>query len=382
MKYLLLTGSTGLVGRYLLRDLLKRGHQVAVLVRSDGKHSAIERIDEIMRLWEKQSECNLPRPVCLQGDVTAPGLGLDDESRSWVGRNCDAMMHNAASLNFLGADRGGEPWRTNLDGTREVLAFCQTTGIRKFHYVSTTYVCGDREGVILEDDLNAGQGFRNDYEHSKFQAEQLVRAVDYLDPPTVYRPAVIAGDSVTGYTNTYHGLLHHLKFMATLFRNVPPGPDGIRYVPLRLKMTGDEQRNIVPVDWVSAVMLRLYETPAAHGGTYHLAPTHPMTPRELIAAVESYFRVDGAEFVGHTSIADGRSDTEQKTDESLELYEAYTLTDPTFDMTNTNRFAADIVCPHLDEAMIHRFIDFGEANKWGKLPRKKPTAQQNEPRAD
>lgn len=371
MKHLLLTGATGLVGRYLLRDLLQRGHAVAVLVRSDGEQSAADRIEEILRMWEERGEVTLPKPICLEGDVTVPGLGLSDQARSWVAQHCDTLLHNAASLTFLGADRAGEPWRTNLDGTRFVLDFCRTTGIRKFHYVSTAYVCGNREGTILEGDLDCGQGFRNDYEHSKFMSEQLVRNADFLDSPTVYRPAVIVGDSVTGYTNTYHGLLHHLKFMSVLFKNIPPGPDGRRHVPMRLNMTGAEQRNMVPVDWVSAVMLRIYETPAAHGGTYHLAPTHPMTPRDLIAAVDTYFNVYGAEFVGPAAAAD-RNDAEQKADESLILYEDYATTDPTFDMTNTNRFAGDIECPRIDAAMIHRFIDFGEADKWGKRPRKKP----------
>ena len=373
MKHLLLTGSTGLVGRYLLRDLLRRGHAVAVLVRGDGQQTAAERIEDIMRMWEQRDEVTWPRPICLEGDVNAPGLGLDESAHSWVAQHCATMLHNAASLTFRGADRAGEPWRTNLDGTRQVLDFCHKVGIRKFHYVSTTYVCGNREGVIREDELDVGQEFRNDYEHSKMRAEQMVRLANFLDAPTVYRPAVIAGDSITGYTNTYHGLLHHLKFMSVLFKNVEPGPDGIRFVPLRLKMTGDEQRNIVPVDWVSAVMLRLYETPAAHGGTYHLAPTHPMTPRELIAAAESYYHVDGAEFVGPAS-ANERNEAEQKTDASLDLYESYATTDPTFDTTNTARFAADIACPRVDEAMIHRFIHFGEANKWGKLSRKRPAA--------
>lgn len=376
MKYLLLTGSTGLVGRYLLRDLLQRGHAVAVLVRPDGPEKACDRIEDIMRFWDQRAGFKMPRPFCLEGDVTVPDLGLNAEGRSWVARHCDTMFHNAASLTFRGADRAGEPWRTNLDGTQNTLNFCHNIGIRKFHYVSTAYVCGNRNGVIREDELDLGQGFRNDYEHSKLLAEQLVRCADYLETPTIYRPAVIAGDSVTGYTNTYHGLLHHLKFMAVLFRNVSPGPDGIRYLPMRLKMTGDEQRNIVPVDWVSAVIMRLYETPSAHGGTYHLAPVHPMSPRELITAVESYFHVDGAEFVGPDTAKD-RNDMEQKTDESLDLYESYATTDPTLDTTNTSRFAADIVCPRVDEAMIHRFIDFGEADRWGKRSRKKAVVLKN-----
>src|SRR5262249_14704334 len=157
---------------------------------------------------------------------------------------------------------------------------------------------------------------------------------------TVYRPAVIAGDSRTGYTNTYHGLMQHLRFMEVLFRSVEPGPDGLRHVPLRLPMTGDEKRNIVPVDWVSAVLCRLLQTPAAQGSTYHGAPREPMTPRMLIAAVESYYGVRGAEFRGPAPRRE-RTHLEQWTDESLVLYQDYETTDPTFDTTNTERWTGD-----------------------------------------
>ena len=49
-------------------------------------------------------------------------------------------------------------------------------------------------------------------------------------------------------------------------------------------MTGDEPRNVIPVDWVSEVMCHLFCTPEAHGGTYHLVPETPITPREIIEA--------------------------------------------------------------------------------------------------
>ncbi len=72
--------------------------------------------------------------------------------------------------------------------------------------------------------------FRNDYEQSKLQAEQLVRSAQCIDELTVYRPAVISGDSQTGYTNTYHGIYLYLRMMAVIVPRLPAGPmvDGIR----------------------------------------------------------------------------------------------------------------------------------------------------------
>src|SRR5207245_3303810 len=78
-KYLLLTGSTGLVGQYLLRDLLLEQMPVAVLIRSQEDATAQERLEQVMSHWESELYRKLPRPVCLEGDITAPDLGLTPE---------------------------------------------------------------------------------------------------------------------------------------------------------------------------------------------------------------------------------------------------------------------------------------------------------------
>jgi hypothetical protein len=52
--------------------------------------------------------------------------------------------------------------------------------------------------------------------------------------------------------------------------------------------------------------------------------------------------------------------------ENAETYAAYESTDNCFDMTNTKRFAGDIPCPPLDRTVIHRYIDYGNEDKWGK----------------
>jgi thioester reductase-like protein len=113
---------------------------------------------------------------------------------------------------------------SNLGGTEQALKLCRTVGLREFHYVSTAYVCGQREGPIREDELDCGQEFRNDYEECKFQAEQLVRSADFLDDVTVYRPAIITGDSRSGFTSTYHGLYSYLHFPALVLPYLPADP--------------------------------------------------------------------------------------------------------------------------------------------------------------
>ncbi|MEQ8787332.1 MAG: SDR family oxidoreductase [Pirellulaceae bacterium] len=366
-KYTLLTGATGLVGRYLVRDLLMAGNRLALVVRPSQKQDVAERVESILQMWEGELGKPLNRPVCLEGDVSEERMALSDASRSWIAENCDRVLHNAAVLTFHGVDREREPWRTNVGGTRNVLELCRQLQLKDLHYVSTAYVCGLRDGKVMEDELDEGQGFRNDYEHSKFLAEQLVREADFLDKLTVYRPAVISGDSVTGYTNTYHGLYLYLRLISLIVPLMPVNDQGIRIANLRLNMKGTEPRNVVPVDWISKVMCRLLNTPAAHGATYHLAPREPITARAVIDFACEYYNTTDVFYCGDNPIAEeDMTDFERDVHAGMSMYESYVTTDPRFDTTNLRKFAADLPCPEIDHEMLLRYIRFCEQDRWGK----------------
>jgi len=362
-----------LLGRYLLRDLLLADQRVVVVARASKRQSVADRIESLLQMWEVELGQVLPRPVCLEGDLSQEFLGIEEVHRQWLAEHCSRVLHSAAALKFE-EEADGEPWRTNVEGTRHVLGLCRDVEIRQMHYVSTAYVSGDREGRIYEHELDLGQGFRNDYEDSKLQAETLVRQDDFLEELTVYRPAVIAGDSHTGYTNTYHGLFMYLQLMCVLARNTEPGPDGVRNTALELQITGDEPRNVIPVDWTSAVICHLFQNPEAHGKTFHLAPQKRMTARDMIEAGYTYFNSKGVEFVGPAPKASApETGMERDAYENSGMYRAYEASDPLFDITNLQEFAGHLPCPEIDEAMLHRFMKFGEEDRWGKRRQPEPT---------
>jgi nucleoside-diphosphate-sugar epimerase len=371
-KYALLTGATGLVGRYLIRDLMLAGHRLAVVVRGAEKASPSERIESILQMWEEQLGSALPRPVILEGDVTEPLFGLAPRYLEWARDHCDRILHNAASMTFYNADRNGEPWRTNLTGAQNALDLCAMLEIGDFHHVSTAYVSGTRSDLVREDELDVGQQFRNDYEESKFLTEKLLHEAKCVRSLTIYRPAVIVGDSQTGYTSTYHGLYHHLKLMSVLNRNAEPDENGIRHTPLQLEMTGDEPRNMVPVDWVSAVMTRIFSNRWTHGRTYHLSPRVCVTPRAIVEAGCRFYNSCGVEFVGPARRnSEPISDSDLAAQATMRLYAPYENSDPIFDTTNLQQAAGDLPCPVIDDAMLQQFLQFGETDRWGK--RKTPT---------
>ncbi|HBJ36772.1 MAG TPA: beta keto-acyl synthase, partial [Planctomycetaceae bacterium] len=203
----LLTGATGMVGSQLMAKLLASGVSVAVLARDSVQRSrdpdrrttisASGRIETLLSRFESCPGRPLARPTVLCGDLTSDSLGLDPESLNWIAGHVNSVIHSAASLSFRPASESssGEPYRTNVLGTANLIKVCRDAGIDDFHYVSTAYVCGLRSGRVFEADHDCGQQFANDYEHSKCQAENLVRSESSWQSPTIYRPSIVIDSS-------------------------------------------------------------------------------------------------------------------------------------------------------------------------------------------
>lgn len=360
MAYCLLTGATGLVGRYVLRGLLLADRRVAVLLRRTRMHTARQRLEAVMNHWETLEGRVLTRPVLLEGDLCRPKLGLDACDRKWIAGHCDAVLHGAAAMKFRSDDEG-EPARTNVEGVRHVLELCREAGIRKFHHVSTAYVCGLRQGRVLETELDLGQQLGNVYEESKLEGEKLVRAADFFDVLTVYRPASVVGDSRTGHTTSYHGFYLPIQLGAAMANKVPTDEMGER-VFKELGLDGSEGKNFVPVDWVAAAIVHLVTHPEHHGKTYHLTSPDPV-PVRLIQrvgqeALRTYYRGPRAETVTEAEMA-AYMELYQK---YMSIYRSHWRNDPTFDRTNSDRALTELPCPEMDRATLMRQAKFAIEN--------------------
>ena len=363
--YAVLTGSTGFLGRYLLWDLLNDGIPVCVLVRAENDEHAAERVNQVLETIEAEKGRGVGRPVCFKADIRQPAFGLSIHAVEWIGKNCCKIIHNAACVSF---DDNSEQsiFEENFASGQNLIQMCAATGIRNLHHVSTAYVCGLRKGLIKEQELDCGQQFRNEYERSKFEVEKLFHGSDTFDQLTIYRPAAISGDSVTGYTHTFHGVFHYLKLISVIVSNVEPDEDGRRYTPIKLDMNGGEKRNIVPVEWVSQVICSLYQNPEAEGNTFHLAPDVPLTPRQIIDAGYSFFNSYGIEFCGSNIVNESPNQLEHDWNSNMEIYKSYEQSDPEFDRSNLKQFVPHLPCPEIDETVLHRYWKFGERVNWGK----------------
>ncbi len=379
---ILLTGATGLLGRSLLRDLAAVGRRVAVLVRPGKTASAVARVDEILDDWAEVAGAEVACPVVLSGDITTPGLGLSAEETAWVEANVDEVVHSAASLSFqMRAD--GEPWNSNVHGTANVLDFCHRAGIRRYHHVSSAYVCGLRQGRILETELDVGQTPGNDYERSKIVSEKAAVEAPFFEACTVHRPSIIVGDLVAGFTNTFHGFYKPLRIVQPFVEAFVGASLESGSLLDVLGMTGAERKNLVPVDWVSAVMTRIIQDRSLHGATYHLTSTSPTPVGDLCRifegiAVEMAERERQAGGPAKPPAAFDPATLGRLFSDQMHVYRAYWKDDPEFDSAATTRIAPDLPSPRLDDETIRRLCRFAIDTKF----RWPPAARQaSEPRA-
>jgi thioester reductase-like protein len=346
-RHTLLTGATGFLGRHLLRDLLLSGRPAVALVRSPER--LVEALDSCYRLAGRV----LPTPVILQGDLALPNLGLGLTDRSWLGRHCGVIVHAAASVSFQ-ATPGGDPWRTNVGGTTELLRLAQGLGIGRWHHVSTAFVCGRRSDIVREDELDLGQELRNPYEASKLEAERVLLAALGLGL-TVYRPSVIVGDSVTGYTSSYTGLYKFLGLAGRLARGGE--------LTLRMPLSGDEACDLVPVDWVSRAVVELLGQPP--GPTYHLTARPPTPARAVLDAAAEGLGLRGMTFVGPEGVT-APSRLEEAFLDGVAEYMPYLGGTPAFDCRNTEAALPHLAPPAVDGPMLRRLIRFAVGDNWGR----------------
>ena len=371
MKYHLLTGATGLLGRYLLRDLTLADIPLAVVVRRSRVESATQRIETCMAYWEKHLGRALVRPVVLEGDITQPLLGFSPRDAAWVAEQVETMIHSAASLTFHADDAEGEPWRSNIHGTRHVLDLCRQAGVRKFHHVSTAYVCGRRRERILETELDLGQEPSNDYERSKITSEKEVLASGLFDTITVHRPSIIVGDAETGYTTSFHGFYTPLRLVYTLMQNVSWETFLHGDWLGGLTLQGDERKNLVPVDWVSAAMTRIISQPELHGRTYHLTNPRPVTVADMSATMGLIL---GELLMRQGPASSGKIRSEEMIAsfrEQMKVYQSYWSDDPDFDSTHTQTALPDLPCPAIDDTVMRRLSQFAVDTNFG-WPKESP----------
>ncbi|HUU83821.1 MAG TPA: complex I NDUFA9 subunit family protein [Phycisphaerae bacterium] len=155
-KRVFLTGTTGFVGRYVLRELLDRGHEVVCLIRSDEKFRQLFGQD-----------------IC--GRVTSVrGTLFDDSVIQQAVADVDAIIHLVGIIREVGR------WQTfdriHRQGTKALIRAAVGADVRRFVHMSAL---GARSGAVSK------------YHRSKWAAERYLHIREIEE--TILRPSVIHG---------------------------------------------------------------------------------------------------------------------------------------------------------------------------------------------
>jgi len=262
MSYFI-TGATGFVGRHLTERLLARTGDIHVLVRPGSTDKLQALIDGT---WGAINPAAGERIHPVLGDLTAPRLGVSDETVAALSGHVEHFFHLAAVYDIAASEE--QDRIANVEGTRHAVELANVLGAGCFHHTSSIAVAGLYRGFFREDMFDEGQKLDHPYHRTKFEAEKIARTQTTV-PWRVYRPAIVVGDSRTGEMDKIDGPYY---FFTTIKK-------ARYYLPGWFPLVGPEfgDTNIVPVDFVASAMDEIAHHPGLDGQAFHL--TNPKSQR-------------------------------------------------------------------------------------------------------
>ncbi|WP_455409908.1 thioester reductase domain-containing protein [Streptomyces hiroshimensis] len=358
-----LTGATGFLGAFLLRDLMRSTRAtVHCLVRGEDEAGALRRLRANMEWYRIWDEVDPSRLRILVGDLAAPRLGLTEERFDALARSVDVVYHAGATVHWLRPYT--ELKAANVDGTEEVLRLAARHRTVPVHYVSTVGVFAGAvtEGVPLKVDDVTGPAeiLPTGYVQSKWVAEQMIGlARERGLPVSVYRVDVISGDQVNGACQTRDFVWLSLKGLIQAGA-VPDNLAGAVHA--------------VPVDYVSSAIVTISREGAHTGGTYHLYNPSALSFTQFADHLRSFgYALDDLDW--RTWRARVTSDPDNAMTPLLEAFEVMVSDSgsfyPPFDTSDTEAAlrGTGVECPELSGELFGKYVDFFVEEGWFPRPR-------------
>src|SRR6185436_3498703 len=201
LRTIFITGFPGFLATRLVKRLAVEGSRFILLTQPQFVAAAREVCQQIAG----ETGSSIDKFHVVEGDITKPDLGMSEFELERARGETSTIFHLAAIYDLAVAQDVAAS--VNVEGTMNMNQFAKSvTNLRRYHYVSTCYVAGKRQGIIKETELHHEAGFRNHYEQTKYLAEISVDALKSDIPVTIHRPAVVCGDSKTGETAKYDGI--------------------------------------------------------------------------------------------------------------------------------------------------------------------------------
>uniref|UniRef100_A0A2S2NZV8 Fatty acyl-CoA reductase n=1 Tax=Schizaphis graminum TaxID=13262 RepID=A0A2S2NZV8_SCHGA len=276
----LITGSTGFLGKILTEKLLRSCpvKNVVVLVRSKKELNASQRVAKIYkqalfdRIRHEKPEFTKSIKI-IEGNLEEPSLGLSLNDLEWMIENVNFVFHCAATIKF------NEPLdlasKINIQGTENLLALAsKMKNLKGFVHVSTAYSHCPRNEIkeeyynvpvtatelknMLVDNAPTSsiiEDWPNTYTFTKAVTENVILTNEYCLPVSIFRPSIIGCTK----SEPEPGWLENMNGPTGLIAGVMVG--FLRTAP----NIGSNITDIIPADYtVNALISVMWDTVNRH----------------------------------------------------------------------------------------------------------------------
>jgi len=150
--------------------------------------------------------------------MTRKNLGISKKNRDAMRGQIDHFFHLAAIYDLSASVEEQEA--ANVEGTRNAVQLAEDLQAGCFHHTSSIAAAGLYNGVFREDMFEEAEGLDHPYFRTKHESEGVVRRECQV-PWQIYRPAIVLGDSKTGYIDKIDGPYYFFKIIQKMRDNFP-----------------------------------------------------------------------------------------------------------------------------------------------------------------
>ena len=392
---ILLNGTTGLLGRNLLFEILKHNLskpddlEIIVLDKSKDGITLKQRIVSILlndgfdyldvKTKDRPRYLNfiMQKIILIEYDLTLPNLGISNEVIQKLQRySIDCCFHIAALTNFIdtpGIVRQLE--QINYYGTVKMLELVCQLKVKRFCYISTVYSAGSAVKEIFPDYINTTGIFRNPYEKSKLDAELFL--IDFANRYNIdyriYRVSIISGrliekqiGSVCKFDVFYQFASFILKYKYKILGSAHDLYTQDLNIDLQIELNPESTMNICPADY--GAKLIFYSSIAESDYTsFHIVNDSEINIMEVIEQIMSALNITGYSIVNKIPIR--QNPLEQLYYRSVgKIFTPYII-EPALIYNNDNlqKIKEDnaLPCPQMDITNFQKLLDYAKKYYFG-----------------
>ncbi|XP_048135582.1 fatty acyl-CoA reductase 2, chloroplastic-like [Rhodamnia argentea] len=219
----LVTSATGFLAKVLIEKMLRVAPDVGkifVLIKAKDERAAMDRVkDEIIecelfkclqqKYGDEYTNFMLSKLVPVKGDIRESNMGIADDLLHQITREVDVVINSAANTTW--DERYDASLVANTIAPSRLLDFAKKCEkLKLFLHVSTTYVNGERPGILMEKAFEMGEsridsstGSKLDVHHEMKLASDLLETLPSNEVPKKLKDMGLARARVYGWQSTY-----------------------------------------------------------------------------------------------------------------------------------------------------------------------------------